>query len=458
MTEQNYDNQTIIAQCTPRGAGAISLLRVSGTDSIVIVDKISKLASGKSLQELPTHTIHVGYVVAPDDTHIDQVLFLLMRGPRTFTSENTIEITCHNNPFIIADIITLATKAGARLANNGEFTRRAVLHNKIDLLQAEAINELIHAHTTVALKHSLAQLEGSLSSWVTGLEDKLLHAQALCQASFEFLDDEISFDSHIKNIVEEVHNDIQRLCHTFDRQQQIRNGIRIAIIGSVNAGKSSLFNALLGKERAIVTNIPGTTRDTIEAGIYQEGNYWTLIDTAGIRDTHDIIEQQGIERSLHEGAQADIIILVVDGSRPLHCEEKEFYTRCMNTYQDKILLVRNKIDIHDTGTQPFERETINCSCTQGYNIEAVERAIKAKVTTLFESIQSPYLLNERHMHLLMALEKKLTTIMTMLNEPIAYELILAHLTDALSCISELTGKTISERSMDLVFKQFCVGK
>src|SRR5579863_4648796 len=311
-------NETIIAQCTPQGTGAIALLRLSGDNTFAIADAISKLPGNKIISALPTHTIHYGWVIDKNGTHIDQVLFLLMRSPHTFTGDDTVEITCHNNPFIIQSIIQAALATGARLAQEGEFSRRAVHNNKIDIIQAEAINDLIHANTQLTLKQSLSQLEGSFSHWITNIEKQLIKALALSDASFEFLDEEnMEFSTQIKEIIDAVLTTITNLKNTFNQQQQIRNGIRIAIIGSVNAGKSSLFNALLNQERAIVTNIAGTTRDAIEAGLYKNGNYWTLIDTAGLRTTDDIVEQLGISRSHEEAHKADIILLVFDGSQQL---------------------------------------------------------------------------------------------------------------------------------------------
>lgn len=454
----NYDEQAIIAQCTPQGSGALALLRISGINAIEVATKISMLASNKTLDQLATHTIHFGWIIKPDGTHIDQVLFLLMHGPRTFTGQHTVEITCHNNPFIITKIIDVALQAGAHMADNGEFSRRAVLNNKIDLVQAEAINDLIHANTSIALKQSLAQVEGSLSAWITQLEELLLQAVALSEASFEFLDDEISFGPQIREIIHQAQTNIKSVMASFDQQQQIRNGIRIAILGSVNAGKSSLFNALLSKERAIVTNIPGTTRDTIEAGLYKDGNYWTLIDTAGIRKTDDLIEQQGIDRSLKEAQLADIVMLVLDGSRELEPGEAEFYQQCVKAYKEKVILVTNKCDTPCTSTYNFDMQAIECSCTKKHNIETLQRAIQEKISTLFHSINSPFLLNQRQAHTLVTVEKNLVTIESMLSEPIAYELIATHLKDTLTLTAHLTGKTLNEQSMDLIFKQFCVGK
>src|SRR3990172_1810525 len=339
-------NEPIIAQCTPQGSGAIALLRLSGDNAFAVADVISALPGNKKISSQATHTIHYGFVVDADGNHIDQVLLLVMHAPHTFTGDDTVEITCHNNPFIVQNILSTAINAGARLAQEGEFSRRAVLNNKIDIVQAEAINDLIHANTQLALKQSLSQLEGSFTQWIASIEKQLIKALALSEASFEFLDEEnMEFNLQIKEIIEHVLATSNNLKTTFNQQQQIRSGIRIAIIGSVNAGKSSLFNALLNAERAIVTNIAGTTRDAIEAGLYKNGNYWTLIDTAGLRTTNDIIEQLGIKRSHEEAHKADIIVLVFDGSQKLSTAETAVYQQLLNDYHDKIIIITNKSDL-----------------------------------------------------------------------------------------------------------------
>jgi tRNA modification GTPase len=468
-----HDDQTIIAQCTPSGSGAIALLRISGADAIPIATRMSSLASGKVLAELPTHTIHYGNVVDAQGRVIDSVMFLLMHGPKTFTGQHTVEITCHNNPFIINEIIELAISYGARLAQEGEFTRRAVINKKIDLIQAEAINELIHAHTAQALKKSLAQLEGSFSHWIQQLEKELLKALAFSEASFEFIDEEMEFGDRIKKSIDTILATITTIKKTFDQQQQIRQGVRIALIGSVNAGKSSLFNALLNKERAIVTNIAGTTRDVIEAGLYKSNSYWTLIDTAGLRQTHDIIEREGIVRSLQEAQLADIIILVVDSSRIMTDEEHTIYHEIITCHAHKIIIVHNKIDSslrlsgHSSsasyGGQATISETgiaaLEISSKERTNIELLEQHIEQKISALFAQADAPFLLNKRQFTLLIALEKALRDIQQMVHaDSIAYELLSYHLQDALAHVTELTGKTISEQGMDAVFREFCVGK
>ncbi len=453
-------NETIIAQCTPQGSGAIALLRLSGDNAFAIADKISKLPNNKVISSLPTHTIHYGWVVDQNGTHLDQVLFLLMRAPHTFTGDNTVEITCHNNPFIIQNIIQAALAAGARLAQEGEFSRRAVSNNKIDIIQAEAINDLIHANTQLALKQSLSQLEGSFSHWVITIEKQLIKALALSDASFEFLDEEnMEFSIQIKEIIDSVFATIANLKNTFNQQQQIRSGIRIAIIGSVNAGKSSLFNALLDQERAIVTNIAGTTRDAIEAGLYKNNNYWTLIDTAGLRTTDDIVEQMGITRSHAEAKTADIILLVFDGSQQLSSAEGTVYQNLLTTYADKIIIVTNKTDLPQQHNSLIVSQSVYpVSTTDKNSINTLESAIQNKISSLFTAIGSPFLLNQRHYNNLLSLEAKLMATKNLLSDNTSYELVSYHLQDALTTLSELTGKTITEAGMDAVFREFCVGK
>ncbi len=489
------DQETIIAQCTPTGEGAIALLRLSGDNAIAVTDRIARLSSGKKLNQLQTHTIHFGEVVDDAGNSVDQLLFLLMKAPKTFTGQDTVEITCHNNQFIIEKIIAQAIAHGARLADKGEFTKRAFLHGKIDLVQAEAIKELIHANTQQALKKSLAQLQGSLSHWIKEIQTNLLKARAFCEASFEFLDEEISFAPQIKKNLQSIFSTIAQLKKNFDQQNQIREGIRIALIGSVNAGKSSLFNALIGKDRAIVTNIAGTTRDVIEAGVYRDGNYWTIADTAGLRQTKDTIEQKGIERSFQEAQKADVIILVSDASEELTNEETKVYNELREKYGNKIIEVMSKVDLiqnnnlniqgrsqqketsikapsqkniltssrvtrHSLGEGAVvSRDPLKTSATNPESIAILEQTIKEKVAEILKNADSPFLLNKRQFNLLLGLEKQLEKILQMLKPKlVAYELLSYELRIALEQISELTGKSIDEEGLDMIFKQFCVGK
>jgi tRNA modification GTPase len=455
----SHDDECIVAQCTPQGIGALALLRISGSSIRSIVNNIARLASKKSITEVATHTIHYGSIVDDQGNLIDQVMFIVMDGPRTFTSQDTIEITCHNNPFIIESIINQIIRQGGRLAQEGEFTRRAFQAGKIDLTQAEAIHELIGAQTQQALKASLAQLEGSLSNWVKVLEKELLQAIAWCEASFEFLDEEVEFGNRIEQRLDKILNTIKTLKHIFNMQQQVRQGIRIALIGSVNTGKSSLFNMLLHQKRAIVSDIAGTTRDSIEAGLTIKGNQWTLVDTAGLRSTNDLIEQEGIKRSHEEAKKADIILLVMDGSRSLTDQEYVVYKGIQETYSTKCMLINNKADCPPAVNEKFlEQSVLRVSTIIGNDRERLENAIQEKIDELLDDLDSPFLLNARQNRLIIALESKLAHIrLHMLTSP-QYELISYHLQDALTTLSELTGKSIGEAALDTVFKEFCVGK
>ncbi len=454
------DQETIIAQCTPRASGALALLRLSGPQAVSIASLISKLPGNKILAEQPTHTIHYGYIVDAHRVHIDQVLLFLMRAPRTFTGEDVVEISTHNNPFIINNIIERALQCGARCAQEGEFSRRAFLNGKIDLPQAEALNELIHAQTHMGLKASLAQLEGSLSQKISELEEDLLHALALSEASFEFIEEEgAEFGEQIKTIMSLITQKILTLKKSFDQRKHVREGIRIALIGSVNTGKSSLFNKLIEQERAIVTNIPGTTRDVIEAGVYNQETYQTFVDTAGLRSTNDSIEQEGIRRSRAEAHKADIILLVYDAARTMNDAERVIYSELIQEYANKIIIVRNKIDLITNTLNSFDGHvTLDVSCASGYNLDLLHDTVAQKIKHLFTDAASPYLLNERQHGVLLAAEKNLSFIPALLTQAPAYELISVHLKDALSNLSSFTGKTVSEQGLNLIFKKFCVGK
>lgn len=455
----SHDDECIVAQCTPAGKGALALLRISGIQVRTLLNDIVRLASQKKLSEVPSHTIHYGSLLTSTQELIDQVMVIVMDGPRTFTGQDVIEITCHNNPFLIDTIISEVIRRGARLAQEGEFTRRAFQAGKLDLMQAEAIHELIGAQTQHALKASLSQLEGSLSNLIQTIEKELLQAIAWCEASFEFLDEEVEFGDRIEQRLNILLGTIQETQRTFNTQQQIRQGIKIALIGSVNTGKSSLFNMLLHQKRAIVTDIAGTTRDAIEASITVQGNHWTLIDTAGLRSTADIVEQEGIKRSHEEAMKADLILLVVDGSRTLSDQEYRAYKDMLDTYPNKCLLIHNKADqqAHEAN-QLVGACSLKVSTITGQDRDRLEAAIAHKIKDLITTLDVPFLLNARQHKLLIELETKLTHIRnSMLTSP-HYELISYHLQDALTTLSELTGKSISEAALDTVFKEFCVGK
>lgn len=452
--------QVIVAQCTPQGAGAIALLRLSGNDVFPLIDNASRLASGQKISDQKTHTIHFGWVTDDQGQPIDQVLFLVMKGPKTFTGQDVVEITCHNNQFLIEKIIDRMMACGARMAGKGEFTQRAVALGKIDLIQAEAIHDLIHAQTATSLEYSLRQLEGSLSSWVFEIETAVLEMMAFCEGSFEFLDEEMEFGSDVARKMDRLLEKIQKLLKTFSKQQYIKEGIKIVLIGSVNAGKSSLFNCLLEKNRAIVTPIAGTTRDTIEAAVYKEGEFLTFVDTAGIRKTDDEIEQAGIDRSFQEASGADIILLVVDTSQNMSADTLAAYEKIIKNYSDKIILVYNKMEqVSVIDSLLFDEQIVFVSAKNHKNIDLLYQEIFQKIQQLKGTDTITCLLNKRQHDLLSKFYKDLQDIRPMLDaKRIDYELVSYRLKEALVLMAELTGRTISEAAFDKVFDTFCVGK
>jgi tRNA modification GTPase len=454
IVSKNHD--AIIAQCTPRGSGAIALLRICGEHARDVASQLSKLPNGATLKTVASHSVHYGSVIDEHGNPLDQVLFLIMDGPRTFTGDDTIEITCHNNPFLIEKIIQRTLLCGARIAEPGEFTRRAFLNGKIDLLQAEAINELIHASNHLVLKQSLSQLNGSFSQWMAQLEKKLVTCLAYCEASFEFLDEEMEFGDFIKEQLTEIFSSIARVKKTYENQHHVRQGARVALIGSVNAGKSSLFNALIKQERAIVADIAGTTRDSIESSSTLNGSFVTFIDTAGLRQTNDSIEQEGIRRSEIEAQKADIILLITDSSREINAQEKHIYQKLREQHASKIIEVESKTDL-----KSFTHTTNAAQvCAQdAKTIAQLEIVIGKKIDEIFSRIDSPFLLNQRHFRILVNIEKNILQMLEMLEKAtIAYELLSANLKGTLEILTELSGKTISEQAMDAVFREFCIGK
>lgn len=461
------DEQTIIAQCTPQGSGAIALLRLSGANAIDIATRMCTLSSGKPLNLAPSHTIHHGHVVdATGNNRIDEVLFFLMKAPKTFTGQDTVEISCHNNQFIIQKIIACATYHGARIALPGEFSKRAFLNGKVDLLQAESINEVIGAQSELGLKQALSQLKGSLSQYFYEIEHDLVMLISLVESSFEFLEEEQQDLALAQQITIRLHGLLQKVNYVlehFNQQEQIRNGVRIAFIGSVNAGKSTLFNALLQKERAIVTDQAGTTRDCVESSLFVDGNFWQLVDTAGIRKTGDIIEQKGIERSFEQAHQADLILLIFDHSKELSTEEYETYQQIAEDYHNKIMFVINKCDKQPAWTHEslhilHNKKLYLVSGATTSGLVHLKTDINLFIQDSFSKLQSPFLLNKRHYNLIANINLKLQSLEDKYSNSLEYELIAYQLREVLETISELTGKNITEGILDKVFSTFCVGK
>lgn len=450
------DERPIIALSTPKGSGAIALIRISGHGSIEIVDKISTT----KLSDKKTHTIHHANIKDENNRIIDEVLLFLMKSPKTFTGQDTVEISCHNNEFIINKIIDIAIKNGAHNAQRGEFTKRAFLNKKIDLIQAESIHEIIQAQTEESLKKSLSQLKGTLSSKTKEIEDNLVELLAITESSFEFLEEEqkdIDLDNQIRDKLKQLIKKIKSVTSDFSKQKQIRQGTRISILGSVNAGKSTLFNSIIKDDKSIVTDTPGTTRNCVESTHFDRGQFYTIVDTAGLRETNNEIEKIGINRAWKESNQSDIILLVLDATKKYSPKEIEMYESIRSKYTKKTIIVENKTDRISNKNNKI-KPSISVSAKNNTGIEELKVMIEDKRKKLFDSAQSPFLLNQRQHNLLIELCLKLNDLEKNTENNIEYELVSYRLKDMLELTSQITGKTVNKKMLDTIFSSFCIGK
>ena len=451
----NLDD-TIAAIATPLGEGGLAVLRVSGPDALAIADKIF---DGKDRpSEASSHTLHFGKIVREGRT-IDEVLLAILRAPRTFTREDTIEISCHGGILPAKLILDAILENGARAAEPGEFTRRAFLNGRIDLTQAEAVADLIHSRTELALAAANEQLAGQLSRRINRLRDDLLHILAHVEAHIDFPDEDIEPDTREQLLrrLEEGLAFIAQLLQTANEGQILRRGIRAAIIGRPNSGKSSLLNQLLGRDRAIVSPIPGTTRDTIEETANVRGLPVVFIDTAGLREARDEIEIEGIRRSRQSLAQAELILHVLDASQPLTNDDEIYFTEFA---EKKRVLVRNKIDLPIQCQLPANlTPAVDISCTSGQGVESLKDAIKAMVWS--GEIKAEMLqvtINSRHQDALNRSRAAALRTAEALRDNATLELVALDLRIAVAAVGEIVGKTTTEDLLDSIFSQFCIGK
>ncbi|MCX7913118.1 MAG: tRNA uridine-5-carboxymethylaminomethyl(34) synthesis GTPase MnmE [Thermodesulfovibrionales bacterium] len=458
-------DDTIVAISTPLGEGGIGIVRLSGKDSISIADKVFVSSSKKRLSDLRTHSIIHGYIIDPENnTRVDEVLCTVMRSPKTYTREDIVEINCHGGILPLTQVLSLLIKCGARLAEPGEFTKRAFLNGRIDLAQAEAVLDIIRSRTDRANKLAFEQLEGRLSIQLKGVRDKIAKIIAHIEASIDFPEDEIEIDSYEKFIgeIREQKMLLQKLIDSFEEGRLYKEGVVAAIVGKPNVGKSSLLNSLLKKDRAIVTPFPGTTRDIIEDYISIKGLPLRIMDTAGIRESQDLAEREGVKRSLKAIENSDIVIAVFDCSMPLEEIDLEIF----NAVKDRrTIIVINKVDIESpqfnlssllTGEVSF----VKVSALYGLGIEELKDIIYSLCTSggLKEVDCGLLISNIRHRNSLEKALKSLDEAETLLQSTEPSEIIAVVLREAHSFIGEITGDTINDEIIDKIFSEFCIGK
>ncbi|HEX68270.1 MAG TPA: tRNA uridine-5-carboxymethylaminomethyl(34) synthesis GTPase MnmE [bacterium] len=447
---------TIAAISTPLGEGGIGIVRISGPKSLEIADRLFR---GKiKPSQAPTYTTHYGKIVHKGEV-IDEVILTVMRAPKSYTREDVVEINCHGGIFPLRKTLEAVLEEGARLAKPGEFTLRAFLNGRIDLTQAEAVLEIVRAKSEIALKNALSQLEGGLSKYIREVEREIVDLLTFIEAGLDFPEEEIELLSReeIKKRLEGIHRKISSLLEREKEGHILREGIKVSIVGKPNVGKSTLLNSLLGKEKAIVTEIPGTTRDLIEDWITIQGIPFHLVDTAGWRETQDLVEREGVKRTKMAMDISDLLLVVLDRSEPLEEEDKWLLQHTKNR---KRILVINKIDLPPAWSPhnlPSPKIQISALTQKGLNDLRKEMA-KCILKGEIEMGEGPIITNLRHLELLKTAYSYIKNAMESLNSGLSEEFIAQDLKTALSSLKEILGEEVGEEILENIFSRFCIGK
>lgn len=462
-------DETIVALATAPGEGAIGIIRLSGTEAIAIADKIF---TGKQLAAQPSHTLHFGRIKKSSGEILDEVVVSLYRAPKSYTGEDVVEISCHGSNYILEQVIRLCTDHGAQMAKPGEFTQRAFLNGKLDLTQAEAVADLISSHSGAAHHAAMHALRGGFSNDLKIIRDQLIQFSALIELELDFSQEDVEFAdrTRLQALLHEASEKIQRLLDSFSLGNAIKQGIKVAIIGKPNAGKSTLLNALLNEERAIVSDIAGTTRDTIEEALNINGVLFRLIDTAGIREhSTDAIENIGIARSRKALAEADVVVYLFDLAA-LQQEEVQAALEMKNEAQKPFIFAGNKADLALSvfdGAQNLQHfnelsallppESLLLSAknngAQVLREELFNRVIRGSFQT-----EGTIITNARHFAALQAVQQSLMDIKNGLATHLSGDLIALDIRRCLHFLGEITGEITTEDKLDYIFSKFCIGK
>jgi tRNA modification GTPase len=453
-------DDTIVALATPPGVGAIGVIRLSGKKCF---DIINKLFPSKDLKLQSSHTLHVGYVVR-EGKILDEAVVSLFKAPRSYTGEDVIEISCHGSPYIHQQVLDACIQEGVRLARPGEFTQRAFLNGKLDLSQAEAVADLIASNTSASHKAAINNIRGKFSEALKDLREQLVKFSALIELELDFSQEDVEFVDRLqlKKLVDYAMGQVKALIQSFKLGNVIKNGVTVAIIGKPNAGKSTLLNALLNEDRAIVSEIPGTTRDTIEELLNIDGILFRLIDTAGIRNhSNDIIESFGIEKSLQKMKQADIVLYLFDVDE-MAVQELKAVAKDMQEQNISYLLVGNKIDqkneapIHEIFLTTDG--IIFISAKNNLHLEVLKERMVDIVLKDTISTENVIVTNARHYHSLVQVNEALNDVMQGLENKIPGDLLALDIRTSLQYLGEITGEITNEDQLDYIFSKFCIGK
>lgn len=460
------DIDTIAAISTPLGEGAIAIVRLSGPDAVSIADRVFHSPNGKKLADVPTHTIHYGQLHDPQTGNVvEEVMVSVMRAPKTFTREDVVEINCHGGLVSVNRVLQLVLNSGARMAEPGEFTKRAFLNGRIDLSQAEAVMDLIRAKTDKAMNVALNQIEGRLSKLIRKLRQEILEVLAHVEVNIDYPEyddvEEMTHELLLKKSLY-VKQEIEKLLRTSQQGKILREGLSTVIIGRPNVGKSSLLNALVHENKAIVTNIPGTTRDVIEEYVNVRGVPLRLVDTAGIRETEDIVERIGVERSRQVLKEADLILLVLNYSEELTPEDEKLFEAAKG--MDVIVIVNKtdlpkKIDMERVQKLANNHKIVTTSLLEEQGIDELEEAI----ASLFfegsiESQDATYVSNSRHIALLNQALNAINDAIAGVEASMPVDMVQIDLTRTWELLGEIIGDSVHESLINQLFSQFCLGK
>lgn len=459
---------TICAIATPTGEGGIGIVRISGPQALEVASHIVRLRSKQSLRTVASHKLHLADILFPlTEEVVDEGLVVYMKGPRSFTAEDVVEIHCHGSGFILQRVCEACIAAGARLAQAGEFTKRAFLNGRLDLSQAEAVLDTIRAKSELGLKLAQRQLRGELAQQVRRLRTGLVGLLAQLEAGIDFSEEDIAFVGRDEMIVslQETLDHVRRMLATAETGRVLRDGIRVVIVGEPNVGKSSLLNSLLRENRAIVTAIPGTTRDIIEESVVWHGMRVTLVDTAGLRDTTDFVELEGIRRSKEAQDQADIVLHVLDGSQLTRIDVVNVH---LPSLVDEHLFVVNKIDLVGSASiQPLSDalqsrtrcKVLPISARTGEGLDALKHVIRAQFgKPSFEPRDGIVVTHVRHRMALERAEASLQESLVSIERGIEPEFVAVDLRGAADALGEIVGAITSDEVLDHIFSEFCIGK
>lgn len=452
-------NDIIVALATPQGVGAIGVIRLSGKGCIELVDQ---MFVSKKLVDQPANTLHVGLLM-DGEVKLDEVVISLFKGPRSYTGEDVVEISCHGSSFILQQIISTCIRRGARLATPGEFTLRAFLHGKMDLVQAEAVADLIASGTKAAQETALNQVRGGFSNVLTQLREELIKFSALIELELDFSQEDVEFADRrsLIDLLYRISITVNELLQSFQLGNVIKNGVSVAIIGKPNAGKSTLLNALLKENRAIVSAIAGTTRDTIEEILNIDGILFRLIDTAGIRDGADEIEAIGVEKSKEKMRNADLVLYLFDATTETNSTLTEVVDELRQTAK-QWLLVGNKIDEQQMleSKQAYFgiEDALYISAKEDKGLNAVRAALVDKVTHGAINTEQTIVTNARHFQALEKVALSIVAIQRGINQQLPGDLLAIDIRQCLHYLGEITGQISNEDQLDFIFSKFCIGK